>query len=440
MFDEISDKLGSLVRNIRGLGTLNEKNIGESLRNIRRVLLEADVNYKVVKDLVKTVEEKSLGKVSIKSVTPGQQIVKIFQDELVRVLGETGSTIHLSSSPPTVIMITGLQGSGKTTFCVKLARYFQKKGKRAAVIPLDPYRPAAVKQLEVFAKEGGTSIIPVDYSHGVPAACAEGIKKGTDEGLDVLILDTAGRLHIDDEMMIELEEVKKTAKPAEILYVADGMTGQDAVNSATAFAKRLELDGVVLTKMDGDARGGAAISMRMVTGKPIKFIGTGEKADAFEQFHPDRLASRIMGMGDIVSLVEKAEESVSLEKTRKLEEKLRKQEFNLEDFYDQLQQIKKMGPLDQLLGMMPFGGQKLKGLTVDEKALVRIEAIINSMTRGERYNPKIVNGSRKKRIAKGSGTSVEDINRLLKQFFQMQKIFKNMAKFGMKRVGKMLFN
>ncbi len=440
MFEEVSDKLSTLVRNIRGLGSLNEKNISESLRSIRRVLLEADVNYKVVKDLVKSVETQSLGQITIKSVTPGQQVVKIFFDELVRVLGGTGSSIQLSSMPPTVIMMTGLQGSGKTTFCVKLAKHFQKKGKRAAVVPLDPYRPAAVKQLQDFAAKAGVDIIPVDHAAGVVAAGEDGLKKGKDAACDVLILDTAGRLHVDDEMMAELEAVKATVKPHEILYVADGMTGQDAVNSASAFARRLSFDGVILTKMDGDARGGAALSMRAVTGKPIKFIGTGERVDALESFYPDRLASRIMGMGDIVSLVEKAEQTVTRENARKLEEKLRKQEFNLEDFYEQLQQIKQLGPLDQLLDMIPFGGAKLKGLKVEENALVRIEAIINSMTREERYNPRIINGSRKKRIARGSGTNVEEINRLLKQFGQMQKMFKNMSRFGMKRAGKMFFS
>lgn len=440
MFDEISEKLGTVVKNLRGLGILTEKNIGESVRNIRLALLEADVNYKVVKDLVNSVQEKSFGKITIKSISPGQQIVKIFHDELVAVLGGTQSVLKLASEPPTIIMVTGLQGSGKTTFCVKLALFFQKKGKRSAVIPLDPYRPAAIKQLEIFGHEAGIPVLNIDFSESVPLAGRKAVQVGKEQGFDVLILDTAGRLHIDDEMMVELEEVKKLVIPSETLYVADGMTGQDAVNSAVTFAKRLEFDGIVLTKLDGDARGGAALSMRVVTGKPIKFISIGEKPDSIEPFYPDRLASRILGMGDLVSLVEKAEESVDRERAQKLEEKLLKQEFNLEDFYEQLQQIRKLGPLDQLMDMLPFGGNKLKGIKVDEKALIQIEAIINSMTRQERYSPRIINGSRKKRIARGSGTSVEEINRLLNQFFQMQKMFKSMARFGLKRFGKLMFS
>ncbi len=425
MLEDLTAKLEATLKKVRGQGKLTEKNIADSLKEIRRALLEADVNYRVVKQFIADVQQKALGKEVLQSVTPGQQLVKIVHDELVRLMGESRADIKTAGIPPTIIMLTGLQGSGKTTFAGKLANFLRKKGHRPMLVAADIYRPAAIRQLEVIGKNLNIPVYSADSNDAVKI-CKDSIKAAREKGCDILILDTAGRLHIDEEMMAELERIKKEVKPHEILFIADGMTGQDAVNAAQQFLDRLDFDGVVLTKMDGDARGGAALSIRAVTGRPIKFIGVGEKFDQIEVFHPDRMASRILGMGDVVSLVEKAQEAIDVKKAQKLEKKLRKAEFTLEDFYDQLQQVKRMGPLDQLLGMIPGIGNKLKDVQVDDRAFVRIEAIINSMTPEERRRPQIINGSRRKRIARGSGTSVQDVNQLLRQFEQMRKMIKRM--------------
>lgn len=427
MLEDLSHRLESVFQKLRGYGKLNEKNIADSMKEIRRALLEADVNYKVVKDFVSRVQERSLGQDVLRSVTPGQMIVKIVHDELVNLFGETTSQIKTAGIPPTVVMLAGLQGSGKTTFAGKLASFLRKKGQHPMLVAADVYRPAAIEQLKVVGSGMNVPVYSDDTKDPIKI-CMGAIGEARKQSCDVLILDTAGRLHIDDEMMKELERIKSKINPHEILFVADGMTGQDAVNTAKEFCNRLEFDGIVLTKLDGDTRGGAALSIRAVTQKPIKFISIGEKFDAIEQFYPDRMASRILGMGDVVSLVEKAQESIDGEKAAKLEKKLRKQEFTLEDFYDQLQQIKKMGPLDQLLGMIPGIGAQLKGVKVDDKSFTRIEAIINSMTIKERRDPRILNGSRRRRIADGSGTRVQDVNQLLNQFGQMKKMLKRMKK------------
>ncbi len=427
MLEDLSSKLDSIFKKVRGQGKLTEKNIADSLKEIRRALLEADVNYRVVKQFINDVQEKAVGEEVLRSVTPGQQIVKIVNDELVRLMGESYTDIKVAGIPPTVIMLCGLQGSGKTTFAAKLGVFLRKKGYRPLLVAADVYRPAAKKQLELVGNGANLPVYSTDSSNAVEISKSS-VKAAREKACDVLILDTAGRLHIDEELMRELETVKQELKPHEILFIADGMTGQDAVNAAKQFQERLEFDGVVLTKMDGDARGGAALSIRAVTGRPIKFMSVGEKMDAIEAFHPDRMASRILGMGDVVSLVEKAEESLDVEKARKLEKKLSKNQFTLEDFYDQLQQIKKMGPLDQLLGMVPGLGKQLKNVQVDDKAFVKVEAIINSMTPDERRKPEIINGSRRRRIAAGSGTRVQDINQLLRQFSEMKKMMKRMKK------------
>jgi signal recognition particle subunit SRP54 len=427
MLEDLSHRLESVFQKLRGYGKLNEKNIADSMKEIRRALLEADVNYKVVKDFVSRVQERSLGQDVLRSVTPGQMIVKIVHDELVNLFGETTTQIKTAGIPPTVVMLAGLQGSGKTTFAGKLASFLRKKGQHPMLVAADVYRPAAIEQLKVVGSGMNVPVYSDDTKDPIKI-CMSAIGEARKQSCDVLILDTAGRLHIDDEMMKELERIKSKINPHEILFVADGMTGQDAVNTAKEFCNRLEFDGIVLTKLDGDTRGGAALSIRAVTQKPIKFISIGEKFDAIEQFYPDRMASRILGMGDVVSLVEKAQESIDGEKAAKLEKKLRKQEFTLEDFYDQLQQIKKMGPLDQLLGMIPGIGAQLKGVKVDDKSFTRIEAIINSMTIKERRDPRILNGSRRRRIADGSGTRVQDVNQLLNQFGQMKKMLKRMKK------------
>jgi signal recognition particle subunit SRP54 len=439
MLEDLSLKLESVFQKLRGYGKLTENNVADSMKEIRRALLEADVNYKVVKDFVSSIHEKAIGQDVLRSVTPGQMIVKIVHSELIDLLGETSTQIKIAGIPPTIVMLAGLQGSGKTTFAGKLAQFFRKKGRHPMLVAADVYRPAAIEQLKVI---GNNLEIPVyaDDSGKPVKICSQAIAEARQKACDLLILDTAGRLHIDDEMMRELEEIKEKVKPHEILFVADGMTGQDAVNTAKEFCTRLEFDGIVLTKLDGDTRGGAALSIRAVAQKPIKFIGVGENYDAVEQFFPDRMASRILGMGDVVSLVEKAEETIDQEKAARLEKKILKQDFNLEDFFDQLQQIKKMGPLDQLLGMIPGVGAQLSGAQVDDRSFVSIEAIINSMTVQERRSPKILNGSRRRRIALGSGTSVQDVNRLLNQFGQMKKMLKNMKRMPRRGMGKVPFN
>jgi signal recognition particle subunit SRP54 len=429
MFEELSRKLEGVLKKLRGQGKITEVNIAETLREVRRVLLDADVNFKVAKQFIEDVRKKALGQEVLQSITPGQLIVRVIHEELIALLGTSSASIAQAANPPTVILVAGLQGSGKTTFCAKLARYLKEQGRYPLLAAADIYRPAAVDQLVTLGTEIG---LPVYHGAGAsPVAIARGaVEHARKSARDVVIIDTAGRLHVDEEMMKEVEAIKAAVIPDEILFVVDAMTGQDAVNTARAFNERLNFDGAVLTKMDGDARGGAAISLRATVGKPIKFISTGEKLDALEKFHPDRLASRILGMGDVVTLVEKAQQQFDQEKAVKLEAKLRKSQFTLEDFLEQLQEVKKMGPLSQVLGMLPGMNRLPAGANVDDTALVRIEAIIRSMTHEERRKPAIINGSRRKRIATGSGTSVQDVNRLMKQYDQMQKMMKTLGKGG----------
>jgi len=438
MLEDLTQKLESAFKKLRGYGKLTEANVEESLKEIRRALLEADVNYKVAKDFVASVREQALGADVLRSVTPGQMIVKIVHDEMVRLLGNSAMQVKTAGIPPTILMLSGLQGSGKTTFAGKLASFLKKSGRKPMLVAADVYRPAAIEQLKVL---GRSLDIPVyDEGAGDPVKITfNAIAAARQKFCDTIILDTAGRLHIDEAMMDELVQVKSRVRPHEILFVADGMTGQDAVNTANEFAAKLDFDGVVLTKMDGDARGGAALSIRAVTGKPIKFLSIGEKLDEIEPFHPDRIASRILGMGDVVTLVEKAQDTIDQEKAEQLEAKLKKADFDLEDFRDQLQQIKKMGSLESLLKMIPGVGQQLGNANVDERGLVRTEAIINSMTGEERKNPKILNGSRRKRIAGGSGTRVQDVNQLMNQFQQMKKMMKQMKGKSFKGMGNMPF-
>ncbi|MCH7679167.1 signal recognition particle protein [candidate division KSB1 bacterium] len=432
MFQDLTEKFESVFKNLRGHGKLTEKNIADTMREIRRVLLEADVNFKVAKDFVTSVQARALGHEVLKSVTPAQQVIKILHAELTTLMGGSEVGIKTASAPPTVIMLVGLQGSGKTTLAGKLAKHLKNRGRNPLLVAADLQRPAAVEQLRIVAEQVGVNVL-AEFDSTPVKICSQGLQQARRASNDTVIFDTAGRLHIDEALMQELSEIKKRTQPHEIFFVADGMTGQDAVNAAQEFVRRLDFTGIVLTKLDGDARGGAALSIRAVTGKPIKFISTGEKLDTLEKFYPDRMASRILGMGDVVSLVERAQHAVDEEKARKIEKKHRRQEFSLEDFYDQLQQIKNMGPIEELMQMIPgMGGKAMKGLTVDEHALVRIEAIINSMTPAERRRPTMIDGSRRKRVARGSGTNVQEVNKLLKQFQMMQKMVKRMSKFGMK--------
>ncbi len=432
MFQDLTEKFEGVFKNLRGHGKLTEKNVADAMREIRRVLLEADVNFKVAKNFIASVQERALGHEVLKSVTPAQQVIKILHAELTALMGESEAGIKTASAPPTVIMLVGLQGSGKTTLAGKLAKHLKNKGRNPLLVAADLQRPAAVEQLKIIADQVGVSVL-AEFESTPVKVCSQGLQQAQKASNDTVIFDTAGRLHVDEALMEELSEIKAKTQPHEIFFVADGMTGQDAVNTAQEFVQRLDFTGIVLTKLDGDARGGAALSIRAVTGKPIKFISVGEKLDALEKFHPDRMASRILGMGDVVSLVERAQHAVDQEKTRKIEKKLRRQEFTLEDFYDQLQQIKNMGPLEELMQMIPgMGGKAMKGLAVDEHALIRIEAIINSMTPEERRRPTMIDGSRRKRVARGSGTNVQEVNKLLKQFQMMQKMVKRMSKVGMK--------
>ena len=441
MFEELTGKLETVFKKLRGYGKLSEKNIQDSLREVRRALLEADVHYKVAREFITRVQEKAVGQEVFKSITPGQQIIKIVYDEMTALLGGVTRDVHFSSIPPTLIMIVGLQGSGKTTAAGKLARYFRGKGRKTLLVAADVYRPAAIDQAEILAKKAGALCFSQRDGSDPVDICVAGIAFGQQEGCDVILFDTAGRLHIDDDMMNELVRIKTKIDPHEILLVADGMTGQDAVNMASQFQASLEFNGILLTKLDGDARGGAALSILAVTGKPIKFVSTGEKLDTLERFPPDRMASRILGMGDILSLVEKAEEAVDAERAKKLEEKLRKESFSFEDFLEQLDHIKSMGSLDNILSMIPgVGGKVFKDLHVDEAAFTRIEAMIRSMTQEERWYPEIIDGSRRRRIAAGSGTTVQEVNRLLKQFSMMRKMVKNLSKMDMKNVGRSLFS
>lgn len=426
MFEELIEKLDAAVRKLRGRGKLNEKNISESMREIRRVLLEADVNYKVAKKFVAEVKTKALGKDVLKSITPGQQVVKIVHDEMIQLLGATTSSLQLKGSP-SVLMLTGLQGSGKTTLAGKLGVYLGKNNHTPLLVAADVVRPAAIDQLQKVGESVDLSVYAQRQETPLNIA-KKALREAKKNGNDVVIMDTAGRLHVDEKMMDELQQIKKIINPAEILYVADSMTGQDAVRSAQTFLEYLDFSGIVLTKLDGDAKGGAAVSIRAVTGKPVKFNSIGEKLDDLEVFHPDRMASRILGQGDVVTLVEKAEQAIDTQKAEKLSRKLKKNSFTLEDFYDQLQQVKKMGPLSQLMDMLPGASGGMKNLQVDDDALKGVEAIINSMTIEERRKPNIINGSRRKRIARGSGSRIQDINKLLKQFKMMKKLVKTMGR------------
>jgi signal recognition particle subunit SRP54 len=432
MFESLSEKLGRTFKKLRGQGRLSEKNIQEALKEVRMALLEADVNYKVVKQFVEDIREHAMGQDVLDSLTPGQQVVKIVYGELTRLMGETRQELLLTGRTPFILMLVGLQGSGKTTTAGKLALHLRKSGRNPYLVPADVYRPAAIEQLQKLAAQLGVPAYETDGKRKPEDICQDALLKAGSVGADILIIDTAGRLHIDDALMAELARIKEKVRPTEILLVADAMTGQDAVNVAKHFNELLDLTGVILTKMEGDARGGAALSIKAVTGKPIKFIGVGEKLDTLEPFYPDRVASRILGMGDMLSLIEKAQAEFDEKEALKLEKRLRKREFDLEDFQSQLQQVKKIGSLEQIIGMLPGLGQlkKLKGLKPDEKEVVKVEAIINSMTREERRNYKIINGSRRRRIALGSGTSVQDVNRLLKNFIQTKKMMENLTRKG----------
>jgi signal recognition particle subunit SRP54 len=425
VFDSLSEKLQKIFKNLKGEGRISEQHLEDTLKEIRIALLEADVNFKVVKNFTDTVKQKALGQEVMQSLSPGQQIVKIVHDELVEMLGGENVRLRFASQPPTVIMMVGLQGSGKTTSSGKLAKWLSKNNHRPMLVSVDVYRPAAREQLKVIAKDIDVKIWEGNPGEKPLALCEGALREARNTGHDVLLIDTAGRLHIDEELMQELTDIKNKLNPHEILFVADAMLGQDAVKSAQQFHERLGFNGFILTKMDGDARGGAALSIKQVTGQPVKFVGVGEKYDALEVFHPDRLVSRIIGMGDVMSLIEKAQEVVD---SKQAMEALTKNTFTLEDFRDQLKQIRKLGSMEQILSMLPSVGpfKEMQKAKVDEKELTRTEAIINSMTPKERRNHQVLNGSRKKRIAKGSGTSVQEVNQLLKQYVQTQKMMKNM--------------
>jgi signal recognition particle subunit SRP54 len=426
MFDVLSDKLQTVLTDVRSRGKLNEDDINKAMREIRLALLEADVNFRVVKQFTASVKERALGHDVLESLNPGQQVVKVVNEELAALMGESSRQITMSPAPPTVILMAGLQGSGKTTACGKLARLMKEDGKDVALAACDVYRPAAVDQLVKVGGQAGATVYEQGTERDPRDIAAWAVDQAKRDGRDVVIVDTSGRLHIDQDLMKELADIKKRTKPHNVLLVVDAMTGQDAVNVAEQFAETAEFDGVVMTKLDGDARGGAALSIKAVTGKPILYASTGEKLGDFEPFHPDRMASRILGMGDVLSFIEKAEKTVDADSAAELERKIRKQEFGLDDFLDQMKQVRRMGPISGLIGMLPGFGQlkQLKNAKVDERELDRIEAIVTSMTPAERRNPKIIDGSRRKRIATGSGTSVQAVNQLVKQFAQMQKMMR----------------
>jgi signal recognition particle subunit SRP54 len=429
MFDQLSERLQSTLSEVRSRGKLSESDVDSAMREIRLALLEADVNFKVVKAFTKTLKERCLGSDVLESLDPGQQVVKIVNEELAALMGGTGSELAMASSGPTVILMAGLQGSGKTTACAKLAQFFGKQGKDVALAACDVYRPAAVEQLVTMGGRAGAHV----YERGTDAdpvdIAAWALDEARSERRDVLIVDTAGRLHIDQDLMAELAKIRKKTTPHDVLLVVDAMTGQDAVGVAESFAEVAEFDGVVMTKLDGDARGGAALSVKAVTGKPILFASTGEKIEDFDKFHPDRMAQRILGMGDVLSLIEKAEQQVDEKEAEELQEKMRRDQFTLEDFLTQMKQMRRMGPLSGILGMLPGMGalKQLKNADIDERELDRVEAIILSMTPRERANPGLINGSRRKRIANGSGTKVQQVNQLVKQFDQMRVLMKSMA-------------
>lgn len=429
-FESLAERLQDTLKKIRGKGKVSEQDVKEMMREVRLALLEADVNFKVVKQFIANVKEKALGQEVMKSLTPGQQVIKVVNEELTALMGGEQSKIAVASKPPTVVMMVGLQGAGKTTTTAKLANHLRKKHNRNPIlVAADIYRPAAIKQLETLGKQLNMPVFSLGDQVSPVEIAKQAIERAKEAHHDYVLIDTAGRLHIDEELMDELQQVKEVAKPDEILLVVDAMTGQDAVNVAESFHEQLDVSGVVLTKLDGDTRGGAALSIKAVTNTPIKFAGMGEKIDQLEPFHPERMASRILGMGDVLTLIEKAQSTVDEEKARELEKKMRTMDFTFDDFLEQLDQVRSMGPLDELLGMMP-GMNKAKGLKnlqVDEKQISRVEAIVRSMTKQEKQDPSIINASRRRRIAKGSGTAIQDVNRLLKQFEEMKKMMKQMT-------------
>ncbi|WP_458413926.1 signal recognition particle protein [Schinkia sp. CFF1] len=434
-FEGLADRLQNTIQRIRGKGKVTEDDVNEMMREVRLALLEADVNFKVVKDFVKRVKERAVGQEVMKSLTPGQQVIKVVQEELTELMGGSQSKIAVSNRPPTVVMMVGLQGAGKTTTTGKLSNLLRKKyNRKPLLVAADIYRPAAINQLETLGKQLNIPVFSLGDQVSPVEIAKQAIEKAKEEHLDYVLIDTAGRLHIDEALMDELKDIKEITKPDEIFLVVDAMTGQDAVNVAQSFNDQLGVTGTILTKLDGDTRGGAALSIKAVTNIPIKFVGMGEKLDQLEDFHPERMASRILGMGDVLTLIEKAQANVDQEKAKELEEKMRTMSFTFDDFLDQLAQVRKMGPLDDLIGMLP-GANKIKGLKdlkVDEKQIKHVEAIIQSMTKKEKTNPEIINGSRKKRIAKGSGRTVQEVNRLLKQFEDMKKMFKQMSNMNVK--------
>jgi signal recognition particle subunit SRP54 len=437
MFQSLSDKLSAAFKHFRNKGKLTEADVKVGMREIKLALLEADVNFKVVREFVKQVTERAVGSEVLESLVPAQQIVKIVNEELTSIMGGSQAKLTISSNPPTVVMMCGLQGAGKTTHAAKLAAMYKKQGKRPLLVACDVYRPAAIKQLQILGEQINVPVFTMGTDVSPVKIAEEGLKYAKDNFCDMVFIDTAGRLHIDEVLMEELRSIKEKVEPTEILLTIDSMIGQDSVNVAEHFNNLLDITGVILTKLDGDTRGGAALSVRYVTGKPIKFIGVGEKIDAIEPFHPDRMASRILGMGDVLSLIEKAEAAFDDKQAAELEKKMRDQTFTLDDYLEQFEQIKSMGSMEQLLGMMPgVNTSALKDAQIDEKALARTEAIIKSMTPRERAKPEILNSSRKRRIAAGSGTSVEEVNRLLKQFEQVKKLMKQFTNMGGKRRGK----
>lgn len=428
MLDDLTNKLDGVLKKIRGQGKINDKNIDESLREVRRVLFDADVNYKVVSKFINDVKEKSLGQNVLTSITPGQLIVKIINDELVKLMGSDKAEIKFSERIPSIIMMVGLQGSGKTTFSAKLAKYLKGKGRNPLLAACDVYRPAAIEQLKILGKQAGVPVYSDLEEKDVLKISRDAVQYAKENARDTLIIDTAGRLAIDDEMMNEVSRIKDALQPEEILFVVDSMTGQDAVNTAKTFHDKLNYDGVILTKLDGDTRGGAALSIKAVVNVPVKFAGIGEKLDAIEQFHPDRMASRILGMGDIVSFVEKAQTEFDMSESGKLEDKLRKNKFDFNDFLSYMNQIKKMGSLSSLISMIPGANKMLKNQEVDDSALTKVESVILSMTNKEREDPRLLNGSRRRRIADGSGNNIQQVNRVIKQFEDMQKMMKQFNK------------
>ena len=429
MFEDLSLKLETALKKVRGQGKLTEKNISDTLREIRRVLLDADVNYKVAKEFIEKVSVKALGEKVIASISPGQLITKIINDELTQLLGGERQELKINASGITTILVVGLQGSGKTTFSAKLAKRLKENGRKTLLVAADVYRPAAIEQLKLLGNQADIKVFSIEEPDAVKVV-KDSLIYAKDYNADTVIIDTAGRLHVDEDMMNEVSTIKKLVNPTETLFVVDSMTGQDAVNSAKAFNETVNFDGIVLTKLDGDARGGAALSIRSVVGKPIKFSSNGEKLDALEIFYPDRLASRILGKGDVISLVEKAQESFDQSEAEELEEKFRKNKFDFDDFLKQIKAIKNMGSLSSLLGMIPGVSAQMKNARIDDNAFVKVEAVINSMTKQERRNPKVLNGNRRKRIARGSGTSVQDVNKLIKQFNEMKKMMSRFSKRG----------